>query len=189
MDLRVEERPVPASEALPPPREAGGAPWYWSVSEACKRLGVDPGTGLDPLEAARRLARDGPNALPAPHHRGLARMVVGQFADVMVLLLLASAVVAGLLGELQDIAAIVAIVVLNAALGVVQEYRAERALAALRALAAPQAWVRRGGEVGSVPAVELVHGDVVALEAGNREVLGEVRDLEQRAAAGLRPEH
>ena len=146
------------------------------------RLGVDPGTGLDPLEAARRLARDGPNALPAPHHRGLARMLVGQLADVMVLLLLASAVVAGLLGELQDIAAIVAIVVLNAALGVVQEYRAERALAAQRALAAPQAWVRRGGEVGSVPAVELVHGDVVTLEAGN-VVPADLRLLE---SAGLR---
>ena len=143
---------------------------------------MDPATGLDPLEAARRLARDGPNTLPEPRHRSVARMLLAQLTEFMVLLLLASAVVAGLLGELQDIAAIVAIVVLNAALGVVQEYRAERALAALRALAAPQAWVRRGGAVGPVPAADLVRGDVVVLEAGN-VVPADLRLLE---TAGLR---
>ena len=182
MDLRVAQRPMPGRAAFPAPREGKGAPWHWSASEACERLRVDPGSGLDPGEAAVRLARDGPNALPAPHHRSLARMLVAQLTDVMVFLLLASAVVAGLLGELQDIAAIVAIVVLNAALGVVQEYRAERALAALRALAAPQAWVRRGGQVGPVPAVDLVRGDVVVLEAGN-VVPADLRLIE---TAGLR---
>lgn len=164
------------------PREGKASAWHWSASEARERLGVDPGTGLDPVEAARRLARDGPNTLPTPDRHGVARMVVGQLTDVMVILLLASAVVAGLLGEFQDIAAIVAIVVLNAVLGVVQQYRAERALAALRALAAPRAWVRRAGRVGPVPAVDLVRGDVVALEAGN-VVPADLRLLE---TAGLR---
>jgi P-type Ca2+ transporter type 2C len=182
MNLRVAARPSLVSAVLPSPPEAKGAPWHESASDACKRLGVNPRTGLDPLEAARRLTRGGPNTLPAPQHRSLARMMVGQLTEFMVLLLLASAVVAGLLGELQDIAAIVAIVVLNAALGVVQEYRAERALAALRALAAPRAWVRRGGELGPVPAVDLVRGDVVALEAGN-VVPADLRLLE---TAGLR---
>ncbi len=174
---------MPASTVLSPPRERRGVAWQiCSASEACERLGVDPEAGLDAHEAAVRLARHGPNTLPAPQRRGVARMLLAQFADFMVLLLLASAVVAGLLGELQDIAAIVAIVFLNAALGVVQEYRAERALAALRALSAPQARVRRGGEVGLVPTVDLVPGDVVALEAGN-VVPADLRLLE---AAGLR---
>ncbi len=174
---------MPASTVVSSSREGSGLPWQvCSASEACERLDVDPETGLHPHEAAVRLARHGPNTLPAPHRRGVVRMLLAQFADFMVLLLLASAVVAGFLGELQDIAAIVAIVLLNATLGFLQEYRAERALAALRALAAPQARVRRGSEARQVPSAALVPGDIVALEAGN-VVPADLRLIE---TAGLR---
>jgi Ca2+-transporting ATPase len=93
-------------------------------------------------------------------------MLADQFTDVMVLVLVAAAVVAGIVGEPQDTIAIVAILVLDATLGFVQEYRAERAVAALRALAAPTARVRRDGTVRMIATSGLVPGDVVLLEAG-----------------------
>ncbi len=85
----------------------------------------------------------------------------------MIVVLLAAAAIAGALGEVGDTAAIIAIVIVNAAVGALQEYRAEHAIAALRRMAAPTARVRRAGETLTVPAAELVPGDVVALEAGD----------------------
>ncbi len=96
------------------------------------------------------------------------RILASQFADFMIVVLLAAAVVAGVLGEPEDTIAIAVIVVLNAVIGFVQEYRAERALAALKQLAAHQARVLREGEDRMVPALELVPGDVVLVEAGNQ---------------------
>jgi Ca2+-transporting ATPase len=145
-----------------------GTAWHARpVEDVCRLLRVEPGTGLAPDEAARRLAVHGPNALATVRRRGPLRMLLGQFTDFMVLVLLGAAVVAGFLGEPQDIVAIVAIVVLNAALGFAQEYRAERAMAALKALAVPQARVRRDAVVRTLPASEVVPGDVILLEAGN----------------------
>ena len=138
-----------------------------SVEDVCRLLGVEPDAGLSPEEAARRLVVHGPNALTPARRRGPVRMLAAQFTDFMVLVLLGAAVVAGFLGEPQDIVAIVAIVVLNAALGFAQEYRADRAMAALQRLAVPTARVRRSGAVRTVPAPEVVPGDVVLLEAGN----------------------
>ncbi|HMA45535.1 MAG TPA: HAD-IC family P-type ATPase, partial [Gemmatimonadales bacterium] len=155
-----------------------------SVEDVCRLLEVDPGTGLSSGVAAQRLAAHGPNALAAAHRRGALRVLLAQFTDFMVVVLLAAAVVAGFLGEPQDIIAIVAIVVLNAALGFAQEYRAERAMAALTALAVPHARVRRNAAVRPLPAPELVPGDVVLLEAGNL-VPADLRLVE---AAGLRIE-
>jgi Ca2+-transporting ATPase len=94
-------------------------------------------------------------------------MLLAQFTDVMVLVLIGAAIIAGFLGDAGDIAAIVAIVVLNATLGFVQEYRAERAVAALKAMAAPSARVRRDGVELIVPSADLVPGDIVLLEAGS----------------------
>lgn len=138
-----------------------------SAEETCRLLEVDPAAGLPSGIAAQRLAVYGPNALAAARRRGALRVLLAQFTDFMVLVLLVAAVVAGFLGEPQDIVAIVAILVLNAVLGFAQEYRAERAVAALTALAVPQAQVRRDGVVRVRPAPELVPGDVVLLEAGN----------------------
>jgi len=150
----------------PPPGDE--AAWHRrEVADVIRALGTDRAQGLRPEEAARRLRVYGPNVIVEGRRRGSLRMLLAQFADFMVLILLASAVVAGVIGEPQDSVAIAIILVLNAALGFVQEYRAERAMAALKALAAPQARVRRGGGIAGVPSAELVTGDVVVLEAGN----------------------
>lgn len=149
-----------AARAAPPP-------WHTLSSQAVlDRLDVRPEEGLSPAQVRERRARYGPNAIAEGPRRGVLRLVGEQFADVMVLLLVAAAIVAGVVGEAQDVITILAIVVLNAVLGFVQDYRAERAVAALRALAAPHASVRRGGAASEVPASELVPGDIVLLDAG-----------------------
>jgi Ca2+-transporting ATPase len=131
-----------------------------------RRLGVDPAAGLSASEAERRAALHGPNEIPSGGRRGPWRLLARQFTDFTILLLFAAAIVAGLVGEPVDSAAILAIVLLNGAIGFVQELRAERAILALRALAAPAASVRRDGRVATVRAAALVPGDVVLLEAG-----------------------
>jgi Ca2+-transporting ATPase len=159
--------PPHAILSRPAPEVESTREWHTFASHAaCTALDVDPAIGLEGEEVARRRARVGENRLREPPRRSVLRMVVAQFADVMVLVLIAAAIVAGMLGEPQDTVAIVAIVVLNAALGFVQEYRAERAVRALQALAAPMAHVRRGGRAATIPNVELVPGDIVLLDAG-----------------------
>ena len=141
--------------------------WHRLTSdEALARLrsGVD---GLGRPEARKRLAEHGPNRLPEAGRRTLLGMLLHQFADFMIGVLLAAAVVSGIVGEPQDTIAILVIVLLNAVIGAVQEYRAERAVAALREMATPEAQVRRGGHLVTISATELVPGDIVLLDAGN----------------------
>ena len=150
--------------------EAGrrGGDWHVrSADEVCRELSVVPADGLSVDEVARRRARFGPNRLDEGRRRGPLRMLLDQFADFMVLVLLASAVLAGILGEPQDSLAIAVILTLNAVLGFAQEYRAERAVRALQALGAPQARVWRDGGVAVVPGEDIVPGDVVLLDAGS----------------------
>ena len=94
-------------------------------------------------------------------------MLLAQFTDFMILLLVAAAIVSGLVGEVEDTIVILGIVVLNAVVGFVQEFRADRAMAALKQLASPSAMVVRDGRQLSVSAEALVPGDIVILEAGN----------------------
>jgi P-type Ca2+ transporter type 2C len=138
---------------------------------------VDPRRGLDSESVERRLREHGPNELVEPVRAEPLRMLLRQFADFMILVLIAAAIVAALIGETVDALAIVAIVVLNAIIGFAQQWRAERALRALRQLAAPSARVMRGGVVVDIPARELVPGDVVLLEAG-QAVPADVRLIE-----------
>ena len=146
---------------------AGVMPWYSrDVASVAAEMGVDVSMGLSSAAAAQRLRTLGPNRLVERGQKSPWRMLADQFTDVMVLLLAAAAVVAGVVGEPQDTIAIAAILVLNAVLGFAQEYRAHRTLAALRALAAPSARVRRDGTAVVVAASDLVPGDVVLLEAG-----------------------
>ena len=143
-------------------------PWYSLAPEVvASRLGTTLASGLDADTVARRREESGPNALAEGRPRGPWRMLLDQFTDFMVIVLIAAAVLAGILGEPEDTIAIAVIVMLNAALGFVQEYRAEKAMSALKALAAPNARVRREGGATTVPSVELVPGDIVLLEAGN----------------------
>ena len=123
--------------------------------------------GLSHEEVRRRLAEHGANVLAEGRKRTLLRMFVEQFKDFMILVLLVAAVISGLIGEATDTLVIIAIVSLNAVIGFVQEYRAERAMEALKAMAAPHARVLREGNISTVPASELVPGDISLLEAGD----------------------
>jgi Ca2+-transporting ATPase len=123
--------------------------------------------GLTFAEAARRLAEDGPNRVPRQRRRSWPARVLGQLRDPMILLLCGALVVVILLGDVSDAVIIAAVVVLNTTIGVVQEVRAENAIAALDRLSAPRARVRREGRVVDVDAAELVVDDLVRLEAGD----------------------
>jgi Ca2+-transporting ATPase len=142
-------------------------PFAIAAPSVLEGLNVDSETGLDPDRVAALRESTGYNELakaaPAPLWRKFAR----QFADLVIWILIAAAVISGALGEWVDTLAILAIVLLNAVIGFVQEERAGRALAALRGLSAPVAKVVRGGVPRSLPARELVPGDVVELEAGD----------------------
>ncbi|MEV1146989.1 HAD-IC family P-type ATPase, partial [Micromonospora sp. NPDC049799] len=124
-------------------------------------------TGLTSAEAAARLRSDGPNATVAPPRRHLGSRVLRQLTDPLVALLLAAAVVTTALRDYPDTAVILLVVLVNTAIGVVQEVRADRAIAALDRLAAPTARVVRDGHDVVLPAAELVRGDLVRIEAGD----------------------
>jgi len=123
--------------------------------------------GLTSAEAASRLRASGPNELETKGHVSPLKLLLGQFNSPLIWLLLGACTVSGALGEALDALAIASIVVLNAALGFFQEFRAERALEALRSLAAPRARVLRDGATVLVPAREVVPGDWLSLEAGD----------------------
>ena len=148
-------------------RGEGGA-WHTSeVAEVLRALGTDAGSGLGEEEAARRLEELGPNELEERGTRSPWAILWEQFTSTMIVILIVAALASALLGDYEDSIAIAVIVVLNAALGFVQEYRAERAMAALKRLSAPSVKVRREGHVQEISDRELVPGDVVLLEAGN----------------------
>jgi Ca2+-transporting ATPase len=122
--------------------------------------------GLSPGEAGQRLGAYGPNELREKRGRSPASLFFEQFKDLMILVLIGAALVSALIGDLTDSLPIIAIVVINPAVGFVQEYRAEQAMASLRKMASATATVRRGGAIVFVAASELVPGDVVILETG-----------------------
>jgi len=123
--------------------------------------------GLSAAEAARRLARHGPNELIERGLKSPWLIVWEQLTATMVLVLIIATAISAVLGDYKDAVAIIAIVVLNTLLGFSQEYRAEKAMAALKKLAVPTVKVRRGGHVQEISARDLVPGDIVLMEAGN----------------------
>jgi magnesium-transporting ATPase (P-type) len=149
-------------ESAPPPAAPETArPWHQMPVEAVLAALKSTPQGLDAHEAQRRLAAVGPNEITEGKRRTPLRMFCDQFTDFMILVLVAAAVISGLIGEAKDTIAIVVIVVLNAVIGFVQEYRADRAVEALKAMAALTATVLRDGGIVSVPASALVPGDGV----------------------------
>jgi Ca2+-transporting ATPase len=136
-----------------------------STEQAFERLGSRR-RGLSDAEVAERRARTGPNKLVESPPRSKIAMFLAQFADFMVLILLAAAIVSGVIGDLADTLVIAAVVVLNAMLGFIQELRGQRAMEALKSLGAPIANVIRNGVPSTIRASELVPGDVVTIEAG-----------------------
>ncbi len=137
------------------------------VGEALKNLGVDVEQGLSTSEVASRTEKYGLNQLQEAPKRTFLQMVIDQLKSFVIILLIVAAAISGILGEWVDAIAILLIVVLNAVMGVVQESRAEEALAALKKMASPEAHIIRDGKRISIPASQLVPGDVVFLEAGN----------------------
>ncbi len=124
--------------------------------------------GLDPPEATRRLSINGPNQLPAPPRPHPVLRFLAQFNNMLIYFLLAAAAAAGFLGHFVDAGVIVAVVVINAGVGFVQEGKAEQALDAIRDMIAPHATVLRGGKRHKTDAREIVTGDVVVVEAGDK---------------------
>lgn len=124
--------------------------------------------GLSEAEARQRLEQYGSNRLREKPPRAAWLKFLDQFKDLLVIVLIGAAVLAGAIGDIKDAVVILIVVLFNACLGFYQEYRAEATLAALKNMLAQRARVRRGGEVQEIPAKDLVPGDIVLLEAGDR---------------------
>jgi Ca2+-transporting ATPase len=137
-----------------------------NIDEALKELDTSR-SGLPRDDAQARLDRYGPNELVEKARKTPLMMFLGQFSDFMILVLIAAAIVSGIIGEPSDTIAIIVILLLNAVLGFTQEYRAEKAIAALKKMAAANALIVREGEHATIAASELVPGDIVLVEAGS----------------------
>ena len=142
--------------------------WQFTPDKLIALLGTDSERGLAGQEVERRRAEFGPNELPDAPPPSLVKLFLSQFTSVIVWVLIGAAILSGLLEDWLDAAAILAIVLLNGLLGFVQEFRAERSLAALRKMSVATARVFRDGVLQSIPARELVPGDLIHLEAGDR---------------------
>lgn len=138
-----------------------------TVEEATAELGSDVGSGISGEEAKKRLSEFGPNQLKEKKGRGPMSIFLEQFQDFIIWILTGAAVVSGFLKEWVDAFAIIAIVILNAFLGFIQEFRAEKALAALKRLSSPASKVIRKGQHNVIASAELVPGDLIELEAGD----------------------
>lgn len=150
----------------PPPAHTQGSWHSKSSEEVLISVGSIP-SGLAAQEAASRLVKFGPNELKEGKPISPLAIFLGQFKSLIVWILIVAGVVSGLLGEVVDCIAILAIVVLNAGIGFYQEFNAEKSIAALKKMTAPHAKVRREGKVTSIAASEIVVGDIIELEAGD----------------------
>jgi len=148
-------------------RTTGKCYWQCDLEEIESRLSTSPSHGLSDTDAAERLARYGRNQLREKKGRSPLGQFIDQFKDFIIWVLIGAAVVSGFLGEWVDALAIIAIVILNSIMGFVQEYRAEKSLAALKKLASPNSKVIRDGDYRVIPSNEIVPGDLVELEAGD----------------------
>jgi Ca2+-transporting ATPase len=147
-----------------------------ATSEVLKKTGSSQ-DGLTPEAAQKKLHEFGPNKLAEKRKKPAWLLFVNQFTDFMILVLIAAAIISGIAGDIVDTIIILVIVLLNAIIGFVQEYRAEKAMEALKKMATPQSTVLRNGHVASIVSTDLVPGDIVLLEAGNT-VPADIRLLE-----------
>lgn len=139
-----------------------------SPAQVAAELDTDLGSGLTAVEAQSRLARFGANKLPEPVAVSSLKLFFDQFKSVMTILLLAAALIAFFIGDELEAIAILVVLLLNALLGFVNEYRAEKSVQALKALAVPHAKVVRDGHDDEIAAADLVPGDLITFEAGDR---------------------
>ena len=136
------------------------------LSEVAQALNTTA-SGIDNLAASNRLIEYGKNQITDKIKKTVFQMLLHQLADFMILILIGAAIISGIVGDVVDTVIILAIVILNAVVGFVQEYRAEKAMEALNKMAAANARILRGGKASDIPSSDLVPGDVVMLEAGN----------------------
>src|SRR5690554_5232137 len=145
--------------------------------EVLKEFDVDPATGLSTEEAERRLEQYGRNKLEGKAKKGILALFLGQLKDMLIYVLLAAAGITFVIGEYVDGLIILLVVILNAIIGVVQEYKAKKAIEALQQMTTPRALVRRDGEVKEINSEEIVPGDIVIIEAG-RYIPADLRLIE-----------
>lgn len=138
-----------------------------SINEVVKKHGTDPKRGLTSSEASARLEKYGPNMIESSNKKSIWKKIFEQIADPMVLLLIAAAIVSAFTGDAIECAIIIAIVVINAIMSIIQEGKAEDSVAALQKMSSPEATVIRDGQRGHVKAEDLVPGDIVVLETGD----------------------
>lgn len=157
---------------------------WWEKEEdyLLEELKSDADKGLSERKAKQLLDKYGANEFAAGKKISAINILLGQFTDFMVLVLIAAATLSFFIGEKADFYAIMAIICLNAVLGFVQEYRAERSMEALLKLAAPEAKVIRDGRPVKIPAREIVQGDIIVIEAGDR-IPADIRLLESYSLA------
>ncbi len=154
--------------------------WHLINKEEALQLTGSQPTGLTTSQSGERLLEFGRNELLEKRKKPVWLLFLLQFKDTMILILMAAAVLSGMIGDIKDTVVILIIVVLNAIVGFVQEYRAEKAMEALKKMSAPSATVLRNGMPVHLSATELVPGDVVLLEAGNM-VPADIRLLESHS--------
>src|SRR4249920_3978758 len=148
---------------------AGATAWHaLTVDDVLKRLTTSTEKGLSATEASSRLEKYGPNRLPEGKKRGPFVRFLSQFNNVLVFVLLGAGFVKLMLGLWVDASIIFGVVLLNALLGFIQEGKAEKALDSIRNMLSAEARTTRGGETRMIPAEELVPGDVVLLESGDK---------------------
>ncbi len=156
-------------------------PFLLSTQEVLRRFDTSL-SGLNIREVEERAVRFGPNELPEAGGKSPWRMFIDQYLDPMIILLLVAALISGAIGEVHDTVVILIIVILNSLIGFFQEYRAEKAVQALKAMAAPFATVVREGKIISIKTRDVVPGDIIHLEAG-QVVPADIRLVE---CAGLK---
>jgi magnesium-transporting ATPase (P-type) len=157
------------------------------VAEVVRRLATGTAKGLDAIEASTRLQKYGPNRLPEGKKRGPFRRFLAQFNNILVYVLLAAGFTKLMLNLWIDAAVILGVVIINGLLGFIQEGKAEKALDSIRKMLSAEARTLRGGEIRLVPAEELVPGDIVLLESGDKVPadlrLTDVKNLRTEEAA------
>lgn len=148
-----------------------------SREDILNELNTNEATGLTSEEARRRLAEDGPNAFQESKPPSLLKLIGEQMNSLLIYILIAAAIISGIVGEISDAVIIGIVILLNAVIGVVQESKAEKALQELKKMSTPKAVVKRDNTIQEIPSEELVVGDIVILDAG-RFIPADLRLLE-----------
>ena len=152
--------------------------WFNTDStDVIKELNSDSLNGLTSEEAKIRLQKNGENKLASKKKKTMVQLFLAQLNDAMIYILIAAAVISGIMGEISDSIIILIVIFINATIGVVQESKAEKALEALKQLSTPKALVKRNGELIEIPSEEVVTGDIVIIDAG-RYIPADLRLIE-----------